>query len=92
MKSRPNSHPQVARLEKPDSKALETPEATEPADETDGLRRLDFNELVSTGDFVMNAQREFEEWEGPNGFRADSFVKPIYRRKDDRSIRALTSG
>lgn len=92
MKSRPNSHPLVGRLEKPASNALEPPEAAKPAGETDGLRRLDFNELVSTGDFVMNEQREFEEWEGPNGFRADSFVKPIYRRKDDRSIRAVTSG
>ena len=91
MKSRPNSHQLVARLEKPDSNALEIPEAAEPTGETDGLRRLEFNELVSTGDFVLNEQREFEEWEGPNGFRADSFVKPIYRRKNDFSIRALTS-
>ncbi len=47
------------------------------------LRRLKGNELVSRGDFVADAQRGFEPWEGPGGFRADAFVKPIYRR--DRS-------
>ena len=47
------------------------------------LRRLRRNELVSRGDFVADPQRGFEPWEGPGGFRADAFVKPIYRR--DRS-------
>ena len=47
------------------------------------LRRLERDELVSRGDFVADAQRGFEPWEGPGGFRADAFVKPIYRR--DRS-------
>jgi hypothetical protein len=44
------------------------------------LRRLKRNELVTRGDFVADEQRGFEPWEGPSGFRADSFVKPIYRR------------
>jgi len=43
-------------------------------------RRLKRNELVSRGDFVADAQRGFEPWEGPSGFRADAFVRPIYRR------------
>ncbi|HSH16935.1 MAG TPA: hypothetical protein VLD18_12925 [Verrucomicrobiae bacterium] len=60
-----------------------------PADESSCLRRLQFNELVSTGDLVLNEQLEFEPWEGPHGFRADSFVKTIYRRKDDCSILAI---
>jgi hypothetical protein len=71
------------------SLANEPAQAAAPPDESLCLRRLQFNELVSTGDLVMNEQREFEPWEGPNGFRADSFVKPIYRRKDDRSILAI---
>jgi hypothetical protein len=44
------------------------------------FRRLQANELVSVGDFVADEQRGLEPWEGPNGFRADSFVKAIYRR------------
>lgn len=44
------------------------------------FRRLKWNELVQVGDFVVHQLRGFELWEGPSGFRADSFVKPIYRR------------
>jgi hypothetical protein len=44
------------------------------------FRLLKWNELVSRGDFVTNELEEFEPWEGPAGFRADSFVKAIYRR------------
>jgi hypothetical protein len=47
------------------------------------LRRLKRNELVTRGDFVADERRGFEAWDGPSGFRADSFVKPIFRR--DRS-------
>jgi len=52
--------------------------------ETGGLesfRRLKSNEVVSPGDFVKNGHHGFELWEGPSGFRAASFVKPIYRRQ-----------
>jgi hypothetical protein len=44
------------------------------------FRRLKMNELVARGDFVADPQLGFKPWEGPTGFRADSFVKPIYRR------------
>jgi len=47
----------------------------------DHLRRLKWNELVKTGDFVENEQQEFEPWTGPSGFRADAFVKIIYRNR-----------
>jgi len=90
MKSTLNSQ-LTARLERPNSSAPEAPEAADPAGENGCLRRLGFNERVSVGDFVMNAQNKFEPWEGPNGFRADSFVKPIYRRVNGRSIRAVIS-
>jgi len=49
------------------------------------FRRLKSNELVSTGDFVADERRGFEPWEGPNGFRADAFVRAIYRRDDGRA-------
>jgi hypothetical protein len=44
------------------------------------LRLLKWHERVRRGDFVANEHHEFELWEGPPGFRADSFVKQIYRR------------
>jgi hypothetical protein len=44
------------------------------------LRLLKRNERVQRGDFVEEGSDRFELWEGPNGFRADSFVKQIYRR------------
>ena len=49
------------------------------------FRRLKWNELVSPGDFVADEHRRFEPWEGPSGFRADAFVKPIYRQDESRS-------
>jgi hypothetical protein len=49
------------------------------------LRRLKRNELVTRGDFVVDMQRGFEPWEGPGGFRADAFLKPVYRRDASRS-------
>jgi len=44
------------------------------------FRRLKANELVSPGDFVVNESLALELWEGPGGFRADSFIKEIYRQ------------
>lgn len=49
------------------------------------FRRLKWNELVNLGDFVADEHRGLEPWEGPGGFRADAFVKPIYRRDENRS-------
>jgi hypothetical protein len=45
------------------------------------FRRLKWNEVVCHGDFVADERLGLEPWEGPGGFRADTFVKPIYRRK-----------
>ena len=49
------------------------------------LRLLNWNEVVCRGDFVADEHDGFELWEGPGGFRADAFVKPIYRRAEGRS-------
>jgi hypothetical protein len=46
----------------------------------ESLRPLKWNELVCRGDFVEAGREGFEPWEGPSGFRADAFVKQIYRR------------
>jgi len=46
----------------------------------DRFRPLKWNELVRRGDFVEDGNQGFAPWEGPAGFRADAFVKQIYRR------------
>jgi len=55
------------------------------------FRRLKWNELVTHGDFVSDGHQGFELWDGPTGFRADAFVKPIYRREKSRLIPARKS-
>jgi hypothetical protein len=44
------------------------------------MRRVNWDEIVRQGDFVI-AGKDFEPWEGPSGFRADSFTQPIYRKQ-----------
>jgi hypothetical protein len=44
------------------------------------LRPLKWDERVSRGDFVAAEPGGFELWDGPVGFRADTFVKQVYRR------------
>jgi hypothetical protein len=51
------------------------------------LRRLKWNELVRRGDFVADGKQGYEPWDGPSGFRADAFVKQIYRQ-----LRRRTAG
>jgi len=43
------------------------------------FRRLKWHERVASGDCIVNEHRAFEPWEGPLGFRADTFLKPVYR-------------
>jgi len=44
------------------------------------FRPLKWDERVRRGDFVTDGRQGFQPWEGPPGFRADTFVKQIYRR------------
>lgn len=62
--------------------------ATAEADVPERYRLLKWNELVRHGDFTMDLRGGFELWEGPTGFRADAFVKSIYRRGKSRLIGA----
>jgi hypothetical protein len=55
------------------------------APEPKGFRRLKFNELVSEGDFVQDETRGMQPWDGPRGFQAGSFVKPIFRTERRRT-------
>ena len=61
------------------------------AEAPDNFRRLRWDELVARGDWVVDEQRGFEPWEGPAGFRADAFVNPIFRKKDQRPAAAKKS-
>lgn len=60
------------------------PDSASAAAVAKDFRRLKANELVSRGDFTAHEQRGFEPWEGPTGFRADAFVKAIYRKHAHR--------
>ena len=74
----------------PNHNALEA-EVAASADGAKHFRRLKADELVSHGDFVADGRRGFEPWEGPGGFRADSFVKAIYRKLTQRPTRVRKS-
>lgn len=67
---------------------MNKPDASAPAGVPKGFRRLKWNEVVSHGDFVADEHQGIEPWEGPGGFRADSFVKPIFRMQSRRPARA----
>jgi hypothetical protein len=54
------------------------------------FRRLKPSEVVVRGDYVANERLELEPWDGPGGFRAGAFVKPIYRRRSRRGFAART--
>ena len=43
------------------------------------FRRLESNERVMPGDYLKDEDSNYLPWEGPGGFRADSFVKKVYR-------------
>ena len=57
------------------------PEVAGPTDVPKDFRRLKWDEVVSSGDFIANAQQGFDLWEGPSGFRASTFLNPIYRKQ-----------
>jgi len=63
------------------------PEAPARASVSERFRRLKRNEVVGHGDFVADERLGLQPWEGPGGFRADAFVRPIYRRKETERLR-----
>ena len=68
---------------------MNKPATSAPAVIAKSLRRLAWNELVRPGDYVEDGCQGFEPWSGPSGFRADAFVKTIYRRLKARTIPSL---
>ena len=65
----------------PGAQPAPKPAASARPEVSEHFRRLHSDEVVSIGDFVKVDHQGFELWEGPGGFRAASFVKPIYRRQ-----------
>jgi hypothetical protein len=57
-----------------------SPRASANSGGSESFRRLKPDEMVRTGDFVADQNGGFEAWDGPGGFLADAFLKPIYRR------------
>lgn len=53
------------------------------------MRQLKWNELVRSGDYVKAVRGGFALWDGPVGFRADAFVKQIYRQTRSRAVAKL---
>ena len=43
------------------------------------FRRLKSNERVMLGDYLKDGDSSYLPWDGPGSFRADSFVKKVYR-------------
>ena len=56
---------------------IDAPKASAPRNP----RLLKGHEIVRHGDFVegKEAAGGYVPWDGPSGFRADAFIKPIYR-------------
>ena len=53
------------------------PEAPARASVSERFRRLKWNEVVWSGDFVADERLGFKLWEAPGVFRAGSFARPI---------------
>jgi hypothetical protein len=54
------------------------PEAPARASVSERFRRLKWNEVVWSGDFVADERLGFELWEASGVFRAGSFARPIH--------------
>src|SRR5580693_9505266 len=55
------------------------------------FRRLKWNEVVWSGDFVADDRLGFELWEASGVFRAGSFARPIYRKEETERFRSTST-
>lgn len=55
------------------------------------FRQLRWDEVVRYGDYVEIEGQGFQEWNGPGGFRAASFVSEVYRVVRDSAAGDFTS-
>jgi len=79
---RPQGRAPVVLVNSTSEFGLNKPAASAKAGVPKCFRRLKWNEVVSRGDFVADEHQRLEPWEGPGGFRANAFLKPIYRRHE----------
>ena len=85
MKLIPKTHPDSADTNGVTEK-LQAGPLTVAVEMAQCFRRLKSSEVVVRGDFVANDHLQLEPWDGPGGFRAGAFLKPIYRRRSRRSF------
>jgi hypothetical protein len=67
------------------------PEAPARASVSERFRRLKWNEVVWSGDFVADERLGFELWEAPGVSRAGSFARPIYRKEETERFRPTST-
>ena len=67
------------------------PEAPARASVSERFRRLKWNEVVWSGDFVADERLGFELWEASGVFRAGSFARPIYRKEETERFRSTST-
>ena len=67
------------------------PEAPARASVPERFRRLKWNEVVWSGDFVADERLGFELWEASGVFRAGSFARPIYRKEETERFRSTST-
>jgi len=67
------------------------PEAPARASVSERFRRLKWNEVVWSGDFVADERLGFELWEAAGVFRAGSFARPIYRKEETERFRSTST-
>lgn len=69
-------------IEPNDNELPGQPEAPSRASVPERFRRLKWNEVVWSGDFIADERLGFELWEAPGVFRAGSFARPNYRKEE----------
>jgi hypothetical protein len=67
------------------------PEAPARASVSERFRRLKWNEVVWSGDFVADERLGFELWEASGVFPAGSFARPIYRKEETERFRSTSN-
>jgi hypothetical protein len=67
------------------------PEAPARASVPERFRRLKWNEVVWSGDFVADERLGLQLWEEPGVFRPGSFARPFYRKEETERFRPTST-
>jgi hypothetical protein len=85
------SHERVVNCSANPTQRTGEPEAPARTRASERFRRLKWNEVVARGDCIADERLGLQPWEGPGGFQAGAFVRPIYRRKETEKFRPTTT-